>query len=374
MSGELEKARTAEPAWDEVRERRVLARVLAARDESERRRARRQRVAVSFAAAAAIVVAAFVARTRPWASEAPASPAPALAVAPAGGRLALHDGSIVELTHGAQVSVVTDAATEVRIDHAAGEARYVVSHRPARAFVVACGTVEVIVRGTRFVVRREGARVDVDVEDGRVEVRRGGESTMLVRGESLRIDGAAHAEAPPATATPSDAESAAATEGAPAVGETPPSSESAETTAATSARTGSARPSATSHAPPPSIDALLAEAGIARRERRWEDAARALHAAIDASAGDPRAATYEFMLARVERSRGHESDAADAFAAAYRRDPDAVLAEDALAESVVSLAASGRASEARAAATLYAQRFPGGAYAERVQGALAPAP
>lgn len=348
MNGELEKARAAEPAWDEVRERRVLTRVIAARDEGARR-ARRGRAMMAVAAVAAVVVVVLFSRGAPSARE--VSETTPVAAEPAGGRLALHDGSIVELSEGAEVAIVTDAATEVRIDHAAGEARYVVSHVPTRTFVVACGAVDVIVRGTRFVVRREGSRVDVDVEEGRVEVRRGGESTMLVRGETLRVDGTITPEAPAPT-PPASTASADVAPIEPAI-----------------AHATSPRPT-TTRAPTPSVEELLAEASAARRERRWDDAARALRAAIDASEGDPRAATYAFMLARVERSRGQDGAAADAFADAYARDPDAVLAEDALAESVVSLAAAGRTSEARAAAARYGERFPEGAYAERVRAAV----
>jgi transmembrane sensor len=349
VNDELERARAAEPTWDEVRERRVLQRVLGARETARAGGRSKARGFVIGLAAAAVIAVGLYAGRGVWTTEATpvTEAAPVVAERESAGRLELRDGSIVELGEGARVRVVTDEATDVRIAHEDGEARYVVSHVPTRTFTVACAEVEVVVRGTRFVVRRDGSLVDVDVEEGRVEVRRGGQSTLLVRGESLRVDGSVQAEAPSATSAPEE--------------------EMAEVSVAPAPRPARVAPAPTA---PVSVDALLAEADTARREHRPEDAVRALHAAIDALGADRRAATPLFMLGRVERSRGRASAAADAFSSAYARDPDAVLAEDALAESVVSFAAAGRDDEAHESAARYEARYPTGHYAERVHAAL----
>lgn len=119
--------------------------------------------------------------------------------------------------------------------------------------------------------------------------------------------------------------------------------------------------------PAPPMDSLLAEADLARRAGRLDEAARALRAAIAEHSSDPRVSTALFSLARVERRRGRDAAAAQAFERSYAADPDAVLAEDALAEAAVSWAACGRADRARADAARYLERFPSGVYVERVR-------
>src|SRR5690606_34974139 len=75
--------------------------------------------------------------------------------------------------------------------------RYRVSRRPRRAFVVQARDVAVHVRGTRFVVRVGEDAVEVEVEEGRVEVTRAGASSMLIAGDSLRVAAGELASAAP---------------------------------------------------------------------------------------------------------------------------------------------------------------------------------
>lgn len=115
------------------------------------------------------------------------------------------------------------------------------------------------------------------------------------------------------------------------------------------------------------MESLLGDADRARRAGQLDEAVRALEIAVAAHASDPRAATALFTLGRVERRRGRDAAAALAFGRAYEQDPNAVLAEDALAEAAVSWAAAGRAARAREAATRYLTRFPSGEYVTRVR-------
>ena len=346
MSAELERARRAEPAWDEVRERRVLARVLAEKHEGARRRAR-ARIAVG---AGAVAIAAAVALA--WIVREPDAPVvaettPAEVVVPgaaaaATGRIALRDGSEVELGEDARVEIEVQGPVEVRIAQHAGRARYVVSQRPERAFVVVAGDVEVVVRGTRFVVQVAPPWAEVEVEEGRVEVRRAGEVRALSIGESMRVpltDPEIEPEVETVTATESESEAA------PPVVRRRERAEEREI----------------------AIETLLGQADEARRAGRLDDAARALRAAIGQHREDPRVATALFTLGRVERSRGRDVAAAEAFESAYERDPGAILAEDALAESAVSWAAAGRSERARSAAQRYLARHPAGEYVDRVR-------
>ncbi len=363
MSGPVERAREASPSWDEVRERRVLARVQGARAE---RGARRRRAGQALAVSALAAIA-LIAVTGWWMSR----PTPPTASAPSPvegvGRLALSDGSEIELTEGAHVEVEIDTRDEVRLVQHDGAARYVVSHRPERRFVVRCDGVQVEVRGTRFWVRHhaveaEAAIVEVEVEEGRVEVRRGGERSLLTVGESLRVRSTLEVEAPTETEGPSEVIEADPPAPAPS---TP-----------MEAREPAPRPSASR--PPSSerreraadVSALLTEAEEARRAGRLDDAVAALNEVLSLLGDDPRAATAYFTLGRVERTRSRHAAAAAAFEAAYARDPDAILAEDALAEATISWSVAGRLERARGAGQRYLARYPDGQYLERVRAAL----
>ena len=356
MDAELDEARRAEPAWDALREQRVLARVKEVREARARARPVRRR---ALAAGGVLAVAGMIALAWIAPGETPA-PEDRRALAPAepeGGRLTLADGSEVELGADAHVEVVAQSAREVMIAQSAGEVRYRVSHRPERAFVVSAADVEIRVRGTRFVVRVGEDAVEVDVEEGRVEVTRAGASSMLIAGDALRVSaGELASAAPDEPAAPAVARADERAE-EPIIERTQPMPRARATPSAPREPTP----------PAPSMEALLAEADLARRAGRLDEAARALRAAIIAHGGDPRVSTALFSLARVERRRGRDAAAAQAFERAYAADPDAVLAEDALAEAAVSWAACGRADRAHADAARYLERFPSGEYVGRVR-------
>jgi transmembrane sensor len=133
---------------------------------------RRFFAAPAFAAAAAVVVLAlglwgFAAwRTPPAESYAAGSSAPR--------RIALRDGSLVELRAGAAVRVeYSAAARRVALDR--GEAHFEVAKDAARPFVVAAGGVAVRAVGTAFNVRLAPASVEVLVTDGTVALARAGD-------------------------------------------------------------------------------------------------------------------------------------------------------------------------------------------------------
>jgi transmembrane sensor len=330
MGVDLERARRAEPAWDEVREQRVLGRVLAAR------KPKRARVPILIAAgAAAAILIAWLA----W----PASPEEARAP----GGLALRDGSEITL-RGARVSIVEESARSVIVEQHDGAALYAISRRPDRTFVVRADDVEVRVRGTRFWVRFDDPFVEIEVEEGRVEVARGDEAIgVLGAGDEIRTRGhveiVREREAPPVVIE----EPPPVVEAPVAIEETP-------------------RPR-----PAPSIEDALAAADEARRDGRLEEASRVLERAIDARPGDPRAATALFTLGRIERARGRHAAAARAFTRSLERAPHGSLAEDALAESALSWSAAGDRTRARAAAERYVAEFPEGLYAGRVRALIA---
>lgn len=121
----------------------------------------------SLAAAAAVAVVLFWVRPD-------SGPAPSLKTAPrsflhVNERLALPDGSRIELKDGARV-VVLYSESERRVKLANGEAHFTVWKDRTRPFIVEVANVEVRAVGTAFNVRLDDASVEVLVTEGRVSV------------------------------------------------------------------------------------------------------------------------------------------------------------------------------------------------------------
>ena len=351
--------------WDDVRQRRVLARIEAAAAVQARagthRRARwiGAGVAAGVCAAAAVVLALVLPSA--W-GEAPVDPLLASAELPAEAELAgtgadveaspsipfvawpelrLPDRSRAELRHGARVDVEVQREDLVQLVQHDGEVRYEVAPDRARAFVVEAAGVEVRVVGTIFTISISGAlsgdppRVAVEVERGLVEVDNGQRVAELGPGDRLSLEGRA----------PGEAEVIVRSEPAPA--------------------------HRTSRPPAPGVEALLGDADAARASGDLPRAAAALSELVRRYSDDPRAYGAYFQLGKVERARGRHAAAAAAFVKCWKRSPRGPLAEDAGAEAAVSWHAAGRDADARAAAEGYLARHPGGTHEERMRSLLA---
>jgi len=314
--------KNVEPDWNELREQRVLARI----QESKRARLAEKKTPRAFfvvAAAAVVIAGAFgLSRLRPQVSP---SPAPIASVTPA--KMSLTDGSEVALASDASVHIDEQGEEQVRLTQSAGEARYEVVPNPKRHFSVRAGDVTVRVLGTAFTVAMVKGKVRVVVHRGRVEVEGGGKTTVLALGETLEVP-AVHVPEPAASPMPSSALDK--------------------------------KPS------PPTIEALLQKADEARAANRYDDATTSLRAMIASYPGDPRVASAWFTLGRVERARGRQAAAADAFAHCHKFAPHGALAEDAMAEEAVSWKSAGDSAKARDAAKRYLKLHPGGAHAARM--------
>ena len=119
--------------------------------------------------AASIVVALTVFRTAPDSSWATAA-TPRYKVMPSSAqRLALVDGSIIQL-NGESLAEPAFSATERRIRLVRGEAHFSVAKDPQRPFVVEVGEIEVRAVGTAFNIRLTPAEIDVVVTAGEVQV------------------------------------------------------------------------------------------------------------------------------------------------------------------------------------------------------------
>lgn len=161
-----------------------------------------RRVGIPLGAAAAFALG-FILWERPWSRP----DAAALASASknylrVNERLALPDGSRVELKDGTQL-VVQYSETERRVKLTGGEAHFSVWKDKARPFVVDAAGVEVRAVGTAFNVRLDARDVQVLVTEGRVKVERPSAPAVPVVlvsvGETARVSLAA--AAPPTIAS-----------------------------------------------------------------------------------------------------------------------------------------------------------------------------
>jgi transmembrane sensor len=336
-----------EPAWNDLREHRLLGRLV----ESRRQRAARRRPLVASAlalACAAIVFALWhstIGSIAPSHAGAVASTAPAVDAIAAGysSRMTLADGSEAQLGPEGNVQVEEQAPARVRLRQRAGAARYVVRPDPAREFVVVAEGVSVRVRGTIFSVVIGSDAVDVSVERGRVEVSDGARTRDLVVGEAFHI---------PLHPAADDASSAVAA---------PPAPPAASPSVASAASIASA----------PSPAALLAHADEARASGNPAEAARALETFATFYPRESRLPAALFTLGRVERARGRPDSAASAFDRCASAMPAGPLADDALAEAAQSWNAAGAVDRARADANAYLSAHPGGLHAAAMRALVA---
>jgi hypothetical protein len=171
-------------------------------------------------------------------------------------------------------------------------------------FVVAAGEVRVRVVGTRFVVRRDGERVGVDVRHGSVEVSRAGELVVLHDGETWPP------APPPPTAAPTTTTSAT---------DTLTPAPSASATAARSAV-------ATTRAPAQSDQQAYEQA--ARSEAKTPAEAMATYRRL-AAGGGPWAAPSLFAAGRLAHDRGDTAAARALLRQYLDRYPNGPNADDA---------------------------------------------
>jgi transmembrane sensor len=315
----------------------------------------------------------------------------------------------------ADTEVTPRAVGDTRIELALtrGRARFDVSRRPERAFVVDAEDVRVTVVGTEFVVAHDTDEIEVDVLEGRVRVEAGDEDRLLRAGDRARFP--AHATASAAVEAPVDAialggasgsnganeTASAATEEEPDVAPepareptrtVPTTSNEASNEPSNGARTADreaapTREEATSWralAEEGEFDAawaalsaaddvrttdvgdLMLAADAARLSGHPNEAVTYLRRVVDEHTSDSRAPLAAFTIGRV-LLRSRPAEAADAFAEAARLDPASSLAQDALAREVEAWHRAGRQERARALAEEYLARFPSGVRVDAVR-------
>ncbi len=259
--------------------------------------------------------------------------------------VALDDGSRIEVAEGARLLTKPSAPSNVELAIAEGLVTFDVKPGGPRIWRIDAGHTVVRVLGTRFSVFRTGARVEVAVERGRVQVDSDllpGHARTLGPGESVRV------EAPvgdaPATTTPADETSAAP----PVVMPAPPLA----TTRKVTTPAPLPLPATTEN------DAMV-RADDARRDGRPRDAVTFL--APVATSIDRRASLAAFTLGKITSLDLHDDTAgAMWFERAHVLGLPAALDEEAIARAAECQARIGALGDARRLGALYRLRFPHG--------------
>jgi len=267
----------------------------------------------------------------------------------------LVDGSSLKVEPRSRVEVGDRTPSALKLVLARGRIACDVTHREGRSFVVAAGGVEVRVVGTRFSVANEeaegGARVEVRVERGIVEVRSPG-------GEVARVE-AGHSWSQ-VTKT-----EALAGEG------TDPAAEEAEGEAPTPRAAPAARSHAGAHLRPVA-DAReqFEQARGEWRAGRIDAAAKTYQALLASHPRDPRAGLAAFELGRLRMDRlGDMPGAVQALQQAVALAPGAELREDALARLVAASAAARDHGVCARSRTRYLTEYPTGVHRRTVSAA-----
>ncbi len=341
-----------QPEWDEVREARVLSRILE-RVGPEMQRLGEERTGTfpclpsasdphlagrvgKFArsqlwmAGAAVAVAA-TASLLVWSSQpesksknqsavvAPTLEAP---LAPGVSEIQFSFGTSARLAPGAHVETLEQTSDDIELRQSAGKVSYEVDPNRGFHFTVHARDVLVEVIGTAFEVTVEDSAVEVHVTRGVVTVTEGERRVDLKAGDDLRIN----------TAEPAQE-----------IEEEPRAPAPAEV-----------------------VTWLMSQADEARREKNWELAARHLEKVVRSYPADGRSINALFTLGRVERAQGRYKESAAAFKKVQEKAKGSAITEDALAEEAVSLALEGNFVAAKRRARAYQARFPTGPHAGRL--------
>jgi TolA-binding protein len=301
----------------------------------------------------------------------------------------LAEGTLIELDPRSEVELLRSNPHAVKLSLKNGSARFDVAKRRTRRFSVHLGEVEVLVTGTQFRVHRSpangGERVRVEVEEGSVEVRRGGSGPVRLAAGEHWSTFVRHERR---TAEPASAEEIAGSEEVAGDGEDtvagwlPSASEAddqeldavevPEDEASSPARKATRRGRRRGRAEEARLqdeDALVLfeQANAARRLGRLRDAAEIYAELVARYPRDRRAALCAFELGRIRMdSLGDVKGAVEALERSLKLDARRAFAEDALARLVLAQETMGDLKGCSSARTRYLSRYPDGVHAQHV--------
>jgi transmembrane sensor len=351
----------------------------------QRRIQRRQRARQAGLAASALSLLVVVWFTLGAPKQAPlAEGTPAASVPGASAALTVRhtrDGSFARaLELGTQLQVQQDGEHEVALSLLRGASHFEVTKRAERRYHVHAGEIDVLVLGTVFDVKRRGARSEVTVQHGAVEVSWPSGKTILRAGESdwfPRAEVAATA-APAESLVEASAQAYAAEQptgegvSSPDTAAVAPPSPKAHKHDAwrTLARAGKHGEAfrTLDRAPVEDLEGLLLAADAARLSGHPREAALYLERLVARYPSSASARLGAFTLAGLLlHELGNPARAARSYARAYQLDPQGPLAQDALAREAEAYGRAGQRARAKQAAELYLTRFPEGVRRSELQ-------
>ena len=277
---------------------------------------------------------------------------PTPAVVPSSLRLGSSNDGIQIATLAAEDDIA-DVVSQIKGDEwrlIGSGARFVVSVRGTRHFLVHANSVTIDVLGAAFLVTRNDGNVQVSVQRDNVHVAWAGGAKVVSAGEAFTFpletrDNAKLAK-PPRTAQRAQAWQGLANRGQ--------FDEAYSALEAAIAVDGS-------HAVPDEPGSLLLAADAARLSRHPEQSLAHLQRFVRRFPKDPRASLAAFTLGLVLLEElGRPRDAATAFAQSRSIAPRGDLAEDALAREAEAFFRAGDAMMAKRAAENYLRSFPNG--------------
>lgn len=320
-----------------------------------------------------------------------------------GRRLALSDGSAIELAEASSLEVLgNDTASFVTVLRR-GRGTFDVKPGGSRRWRVEAGGVQVEVVGTRFTVERFEDQVFVHVERGAVLVRgdqvpdrvqrlsagaglvvKGdrsvatgvpprnqpsgeppdlGDDAPEARGgddpEASLLDEEAAAASAPAAMPPSGRDPTRPSVGAEEARPPPPGAPGEPRSQATDpVASANAKGPSPKRRPADEVGTLLAQADRQRLDGKTDTAIATLQELLARSSSDPRRSLAAFTLAKLLIDQGRLSEAESALRACLAGNPGHALAEHAWARLVDVQLRSGQASAARQSAREFARRYP----------------
>jgi TolA-binding protein len=300
--------------------------------------------------------------------------------------MTLAEGTHIQVDPRSELKFLHSSAQAVQVRLGHGSARFQVAKKRTRRFTVNLGKVEVVVTGTQFRVLRKagphGERVQVQVEEGSVEVHRGdggvvalhaGENWSTVVAPEPRVGATSSAE--PA---PSDEDDGRESElDVPSESEEPEAQddeqdvESDDDSVQTERRPSRARRAAARRRAQREAAADAGEmfdhANLARRAGRLEDAAELYAEVVSRYPRDRRASLAAFELGRLRMDSLRDvRGAVKALERALKLDDHGAFAEDALARLVLAEEATGDHAGCSRARSRYLARYPEGVHAQHV--------
>jgi transmembrane sensor len=302
----------------------------------------------------------------------------------AGARLALSDGSTIELGGGARFEPLESSGTTFLGVLQRGSASFDVRPGGPRRWQIECGLATIEVVGTRFSCERAPGKLHVSVQRGAIVVR--GErvadrARRLAAGESLDIVAGDIAAAPPTAASPDEpaATGAAASLaqheplGGPSGAERASWRELAHRGRPVEAFAALGAQGIRREAQRLGVADLLALADVARLSGHPVEAVAPLERILSDFAHDPQAPLAAFALGRLDLDAlDAPRPAAAALERALELGVPRSLLEDVRARLVEAHERGGDPAAARSAAQTYLREFPSGRHRAEVETVVAP--